>query len=386
MSEQLRFDDDQPRDAPAPWYGCDLDGTLAVSDGTHALGVIGAPVPKMVERVKQALAEGKDVRIFTARIADLTGSDLETEIKAIEAFCLEKIGHVLPVTCTKDAGMVELWDDRVRQVEKNTGEFVVGRAEVQQPVAHKYGTTQADIPDGLAADAIEAVRALIADEDLAGQGKNVEGNHVTVRYGFFGNDCGSIASFLSKQKPFEAMLGKTEMFPATEHSDGAAVIKAPVTSLDLRRINAQLAEYGPFKPADFEYNPHATIAYVKPEVAEKYVGLSGTEGKIFKVDGITINKSNGQSLFVKLAGGNTTEFGPQGEPIITRYSPDQERDSSGKWTTSGGGEWKHPKDGVSDTRKTAYKALAEEHDDIKFGKLREGDRTNVTPERQVGAL
>lgn len=111
-----------------PWIGVDLDGTLAVYDGFKGPGIIGDPIPLMVERVKEWLDRGKDVRIFTARVYGLqntynTARRREAEIacNAIDTFCLENFGRILPVTCTKDYGMVELWDDRAVQVVPNTG-------------------------------------------------------------------------------------------------------------------------------------------------------------------------------------------------------------------------------------------------------------------------
>lgn len=47
------------------WIGVDLDGTLAEYTGWHGPGHIGPPIPKMLDRVKNWLAEGVDVRIFT---------------------------------------------------------------------------------------------------------------------------------------------------------------------------------------------------------------------------------------------------------------------------------------------------------------------------------
>ncbi len=46
---------------------------------------------------------------------------------AIDAWCERHFGRKLPVTCTKDYGMVELWDDRAVQVKENTGIRVDGR-------------------------------------------------------------------------------------------------------------------------------------------------------------------------------------------------------------------------------------------------------------------
>lgn len=106
------------------WIGVDLDGTLAQYTGWVGADVIGEPVPAMVQRVKRWLAEGREVRIFTARVSRYDGN--EDEIAKIEVmirnWCVEHIGYALPVTNVKDYGMIELWDDRAVQVVPNTGE------------------------------------------------------------------------------------------------------------------------------------------------------------------------------------------------------------------------------------------------------------------------
>ena len=106
------------------WIGVDFDGTLAVAPSPYDPTAVGAPIPKMVERVKSWLAEGKDVRIFTARVAYASPELLVKIEAAIQKFCLDNLGKVLPVTCIKDHDMLELWDDRARQVELNTGVLI----------------------------------------------------------------------------------------------------------------------------------------------------------------------------------------------------------------------------------------------------------------------
>ena len=50
--------------ATAPgWIGVDLDGTLSTHDGWGD-GSIGEPVPAMVQRVREWLAEGREVRML----------------------------------------------------------------------------------------------------------------------------------------------------------------------------------------------------------------------------------------------------------------------------------------------------------------------------------
>ena len=118
------------------WVGVDLDGTLAKYGIWN--GGIGDPIPLMVERVKKWLAEGVEVRIFTARVGSGGGYSTESgrsdddgfaaEQRAlIEAWCEKHIGCKLPVTATKDFRMIELWDDRAVQVVVNTGQRVDGK-------------------------------------------------------------------------------------------------------------------------------------------------------------------------------------------------------------------------------------------------------------------
>ena len=99
------------------WIGVDLDGTLAEYYGP-APG-IGPAVPAMVERIKQHLADGERVKIFTARA---TGS--QKEVREVSDWSLEVFGERLEVTCQKDYGMILFYDDRARQVITNSGEIV----------------------------------------------------------------------------------------------------------------------------------------------------------------------------------------------------------------------------------------------------------------------
>lgn len=107
------------------WIGVDLDGTLAEYHGWQGVDHVGAPIPLMVARVKRWLAEGKDVRIFTARVAN---RDI-TALRPIQEWCLQHLGVSLPVTNQKDFGMIELWDDRAIQVVPNHGYRVDGKED-----------------------------------------------------------------------------------------------------------------------------------------------------------------------------------------------------------------------------------------------------------------
>lgn len=103
------------------WIGVDLDGTLAEYHGWEGWDVIGPPIPKMMERVRRWIREGREVRIFTARMD--TPEHAMPPIKAwLKEHDLEGVG----ITNVKDFHMDELWDDRCVRVELNTGTALCG--------------------------------------------------------------------------------------------------------------------------------------------------------------------------------------------------------------------------------------------------------------------
>jgi len=104
------------------WIGVDLDGTLAQYHGWVDAAHIGPPVPAMLDRVKNWLAAGVTVKIFTARVS--SSQPLAQVIAAriaIQSYCLVHVGQELEVTAEKDTACTAIWDDRAVQVEKNTG-------------------------------------------------------------------------------------------------------------------------------------------------------------------------------------------------------------------------------------------------------------------------
>jgi N12 class adenine-specific DNA methylase/2'-5' RNA ligase len=372
----------QPEAKGDKWIGVDLDGTLAHYDGFKGPTVIGEPIQPMVDRIKKWLAEGNNVKILTARVAD----DKDGKVKkAIQDWTEKHVGKRLDVTDVKDPHMVSLYDDRAVPVERNTGKLLAepqpegnnnnakqsgisgesnaapkaeggGNVPSQesQPAAsnagakpaaadepaapagkqekpleqsgdgekevkttkYKYGNTQADIPaDSEAGKALAAARAKIDPDDLMPSTNTTDGSgleedsHITIRYGIEGDDTSEIRAFLEKQAPFEATLGKVTSFPPSEHSDGAAPIVVAIESPDLRRLEKELDQHGKFIDRTFpDYKPHATLGYVKPDAAKKYVGMGGMEGKKFTVSSVSISKKDGSKEEVQLKGKKTPSF------------------------------------------------------------------------------
>jgi ribonuclease J len=101
------------------WIGIDLDGTLAYYDGIwRGMEHIGEPIKPMIEFVTDLLAQGKKIKIFTARAKN------KDTIPYIHKWLKENDLPEFEVTNEKDFGMIMLYDDRCNQVVTNSGEIV----------------------------------------------------------------------------------------------------------------------------------------------------------------------------------------------------------------------------------------------------------------------
>jgi hypothetical protein len=100
------------------YIGCDLDETLCeYDDGMAGLYQIGKPIPEMMDRIRQHLADGYEVRIFTARVNVMDGWDHERQRKLIEDWTEEQFGQKLQVTNEKTFQMIFFYDDRAVAVK-----------------------------------------------------------------------------------------------------------------------------------------------------------------------------------------------------------------------------------------------------------------------------
>lgn len=121
------------------WYGFDLDGTLAKYDGWKGIDHIGEPVKPMVELIRRMHDEGKVVKIMTARVAPrpyevgkeygeqfvVNGDGVRVYAHTfVEEWCAVNLGFIPEIVYRKDHLMLELYDDRVKQVVPNEGWLV----------------------------------------------------------------------------------------------------------------------------------------------------------------------------------------------------------------------------------------------------------------------
>ena len=176
--------------------------------------------------------------------------------------------------------------------------------------AHKWGSVQVDLPPDIAARVL-ALANSIPDSDLAGEGREAK-PHVTVRYGILFDRMAQVQQYLETVKSFEVELGRTGTFPPSEHSDNAGVVWVEALADELHWLFDGLGHTGAFKPANFEYHPHITLAYVDPEQAEQYADRTDLEGVRFTVTKVTL--SNPDELRI------TVSLKPQDVPTLRKES------------------------------------------------------------------
>jgi hypothetical protein len=80
----------------------------------------------MVSRVKEWIAKGYNVKIFTARMAEFSHTsnvprDIDKMRSILEDWCIKHLGKALECTNQKDGSMEVLWDDRAVRVAYNLG-------------------------------------------------------------------------------------------------------------------------------------------------------------------------------------------------------------------------------------------------------------------------
>ena len=103
------------------WFGFDLDGTLAEYNGWKGIDHIGNPIKGTVGYAKSLHDSGRQVKIFTARVAESDQEKRAIAREHIEKWCEKNLGFVPEVTNVKDKLMETCFDDRSIQVIPNTG-------------------------------------------------------------------------------------------------------------------------------------------------------------------------------------------------------------------------------------------------------------------------
>jgi hypothetical protein len=288
-------------------------------------------------------------------VSDLDLSDLGTRRKEWIRFLLEsfanygaaRAGQAKPLLAgTKAANtaveqatnqmLMYLEHAATTQVQEQALQLIATDEAAHRAVKaeYSYGIVMAPIsPDSEMGNYLAIARALIADDDLAGRGKDVGGDHVTVRYGIQGG-YDAIKEYVARQPTFTMMLGQIRIFEPSESSEGAAPVVVDIVSEELHRMHEELEKVGDWKASSFPtYLPHSTLAYIKPEAIEKYTklkefGVLAVEGSQYWVQYLTVSDPNDNPEQIWLQGGDSEEFKP-----VSDFVRRQKADASGRFVT-----------------------------------------------------
>jgi hypothetical protein len=164
---------------------------------------------------------------------------------------------------------------------------------------HKFASTHVRLT-GEAAIRLLQMAGAVRDEDLADDGRETE-PHVTLLYGLHGNNPVPVGNILKGTGPVMLHLGKISHFPGGDGKD-YDVLKCDVESRDLLWLNRKLRKLP--STETFKYAPHATIAYVKKGLGEKYAKLFAPLDIEVEANGVIFSdQEHNQTMLPLVAGG-----------------------------------------------------------------------------------
>lgn len=249
--------------------------------------------------------------VDAGRFADHVATAVDEALKAGKSvsLVLERGARRVEITAVNRGMMQDAEGQRWGTFPVMQGDARVEIAAARE-TKYKFGSTQVNLPSELSADVL-AMGKKIPDADLAPDGRETD-PHITVKYGLHGDNADELRTLLADEKPITVRLGKTSSFKGVEGGTADAVI-AEADSPDLHRLNKKIADALPHTDTYPDYKPHATIAYVKPGLGEKYAGRNDLQGKTATIDRIVFSSKSGEQVEIPLRG--QTPAGRAGQKI-----------------------------------------------------------------------
>lgn len=149
---------------------------------------------------------------------------------------------------------------------------------------------------------VEALRAIIDEADLHEKGFETQ-PHITVLYGLEADTPDDVAMIVSNRPAIAVRLGKTSVFEGEEYD----VVKVDVHGWPLHSLRNALA-FLPYKSDYPNYQPHLTLAYVKPGTGYKYADLTALEGMPLVFETICFSDKNRNHVEIPFGGLGLEQF------------------------------------------------------------------------------
>ncbi len=172
-----------------------------------------------------------------------------------------------------------------------------GARLLERDGSFKYASTQIDLPPHLAKKH-QQMAAQIPDQHLADHGREND-PHVTVKYGLDPAHLDRAAAVVRQHPPITARFGRTSAFTGGEDGD---VVKVDVHSKALHALHHAIKKAVPNVEKYPAYQPHMTVAYVKPGQAAQYAGKNPMTGQSHTFTHVTLSDTQGNKRKVRLGG------------------------------------------------------------------------------------
>lgn len=164
---------------------------------------------------------------------------------------------------------------------------------------YAYSSTQINLPDDLSDKIIAWGEKYVPNEDLyvnpndPTYGRETE-PHVTVLYGLHTGDATEVKKLLIKQTSFNCQLASMSLFMTNDKYD---VLKINVKCSELGNLHKMLTKLD--YTSDFaSYKPHVTIAYLKKNKGDRFIGKRTFNGVIFPVHELIFSSRTGKRVVI----------------------------------------------------------------------------------------
>jgi predicted ABC-type ATPase/2'-5' RNA ligase len=232
----------------------------------------------------------------------------------------------------------------------------------------KLSSTQVNLTGALRRQVLN-MGEQIDPRDLATDGIE-DDPHITVKYGLLTDDPREVKALLAGANPIQVRFGPLSVFKADESNvqhGGASydVLKINVESDSLTTLHQHLSDNLDNTTTHPHYQPHVTIAYLKPGKGAKYAEelTNNLEDQSASFNRLVFSDSDKNHSYLQLgvkalpaaakANGHRKSLDLEERDrrhwlagvlntlasagVIKTYDPSEERDGSGKWTAGGGG-------------------------------------------------
>lgn len=174
---------------------------------------------------------------------------------------------------------------------------------------YKNATTQVNLPADLAAKVIAWGKQNVSDDQLHDDGGNSSGReddiHCTLLYGITDDALEPIVKAVQSTgvQPFNLRLGLVTAFMDPKEYD---VLKIDAEAPEMVRLHYGIRNLIKSVNKFPTYAPHITVAYVKKDVVDSFLGSDAFRGQEFRVDSITFIAKDKTRTQVPLGGGLTS--------------------------------------------------------------------------------